>query len=185
MMKSQIGNDPAWGSREKNSGVDSSWYGTERRPDHMPTQPKIQESAESAQDRRAFRFVGFIFAPLGAIFLIVAAANAYFYMARSITVSADIVDVVERSDDDGTTYAPTYHYVYNDKEYTVTPNDSSSRYPRIGSEEMIHIDKDNPGKIHSLTLTLIFGFMGAVFFFLGTVLIVTAKDPEARFRSGD
>lgn len=185
MMKSQIGNDPAWGSREKNSGVDSSWYGTERRPDHMPTQPKIQESAESAQDRRAFRFVGFIFAPLGAIFLIVAAANAYFYMARSITVSADIVDVVERSDDDGTTYAPTYHYIYDDKEYTVTPNDSSSRYPKIGSEEMIHIDKDDPGKIHTLTLTLIFGIMGSVFFFLGIVILIPGRDTKTRSQSGN
>lgn len=184
-MKSHIDNDPVWGSSEKNSGVDPSWYGTEQQPDHMPTQSKIQESAESAQDRRAFRFVGFIFAPLGAIFLIVAAANAYFYMARSITVSADIVDVVERSDDDGTTYAPTYHYIYDDKEYTVTPNDSSSRYPKIGSEEMIHIDKDDPGKIHTLTLTLIFGIMGSVFFFLGIVILIPGRDTKTRSQSGN
>lgn len=184
-MKSHINDDSAWGSSAKNSGVDPSWYGTEQRLDHMPRQPEKQESAESAQGRKAFRLVGLIFAPLGAIFLIVAVVNAYFYMARSITVSAEIVDVVERSDDDGTTYAPTYHYVFDGKEYTVTPNDSSSSYPKVGSEEMIHIGKDNPGKIYSLTLTLIFGFMGAVFFFLGTVLIVAAKKPEARFRSGN
>ena len=184
-MKSHIDNDPVWGSSEKNSGVDPSWYGTEQQPDHMPTQSKIQESAESAQGRKAFRFVGFIFAPLGAIFLIVAAANAYYYMARSISVSADIVDVVERSDDDGTTYAPTYHYIYDDKEYTVTPNDSSSRYPKIGSEEMIHIDKDDPGKIHTLTLTLIFGIMGSVFFFLGIVILIAGRDTKTMPQSGN
>lgn len=75
------------------------------------------------------------------------------------------------------------HYVYEDKEYTVTPNDSSSCYSKIGSEEMIHIDKDNPGKIHILTLMLIFGIMGAIFFSLGTVLIFAVKDPNASFQS--
>ena len=55
MMKSHIDNDPVWGSSEKNSGVDPSWYGTGRQSDHMPGQPEIQESAESAQGRKAFR----------------------------------------------------------------------------------------------------------------------------------
>ena len=184
-MKSHIDNDAAWGSSEKNSGVDPSWYGTGRQPDYFHRRSIIQESTESTRDRKASRLVGMIFTMLGAILLTVAAANAYFYMARSITVSADIVDVVERSDDDGTTYAPTYHYIYDDKEYTVTPNDSSSRYPKIGSEEMIHIDKDDPGKIHTLTLTLIFGIMGSVFFFLGIVILIPGRDTKTRSQSGN
>ena len=54
-MKSHINDDSAWGSSAKNSGVDPSWYGTEQRLDHMPRQPEKQESAESAQGRKAFR----------------------------------------------------------------------------------------------------------------------------------
>ena len=100
-------------------------------------------------------------------------------------VNASATAGARKMHDDGSTYAPTYHYVYDDKEYTVTPNDSSSRYPKIGSEEMIHIDKDDPGKIHTLTLTLIFGIMGSVFFFLGIVILIAGRDTKTMPQSGN
>lgn len=136
-------------------------------------------SAPKAIDSWMFRLVGGVFAVIGAVFLIVAIVNEINY-SKAVPVTAEVIDVVSRTSldddlDEVTSYYPVYRYSYKGETYTITPNESYGDDPKAGDVKNIRISAKNPEKIVGWGLSLIFGFMGSIFFFLGTLFLIFTR----------
>lgn len=135
------------------------------------------EQDRTEKDRTEFSRSRMMLLLIGGIFLFFGISNLARLWgplqdySRSVTVPAVIVDAVSDTDEDSTMYTPVFRYVYKGKEYTATPNYSSKEYPKVGSEQTIHIHANHPEKMVELWAILFHGFAGGVCVFFGVLFL--------------
>jgi hypothetical protein len=138
--------------------------------------------------------VGGIFAPVGAILLVVCAAltiNTVQFRASAVSTTGTVVDVRPRLNcSDGsctTTYRPVVAYRTPDGAKIIFTSDSGTNSrPQVGSRVTVLFAENDPGhaRLDSFTefwlAPLITGLLGIVFTGIGAVLIITRLRRRSR-----